>query len=254
MSGVNTKRVDFLVMTNMGLLAGLAGLVTTARLTAANPKAGVNFELDAIAAAFIGGAAVTGGVGTVIGAIIGGLVMGVLNNGMSLMSVSIDWQQAIKGLVLLARSPSTCGTRSAPPAAVVPVRRPSDAATTRRAGRGDRDLEATADHQAARPPDAASAQRRLAALSVLTSPCWPADPSTHRLSIGLAASAPTTSPETYPTGPACDLVPAPVVHGPRHASTASRSNLPPVHVARRPHLPPVTLREDGVRAAPGVRR
>ena len=102
MSGVNTKRVDFLVMTNMGLLAGLAGLVTTARLTAANPKAGTNFELDAIAAAFIGGAAVTGGVGTVIGAIIGGLVMGVLNNGMSLMGVSIDWQQAIKGLVLLA--------------------------------------------------------------------------------------------------------------------------------------------------------
>jgi len=102
MSGVNTKRVDFLVMTNMGFLAGLAGMVTTARLTAANPKAGVNFELDAIAAAFIGGAAVTGGVGTVIGAIIGGVVMGVLNNGMSLMSVSIDWQQAIKGLVLLA--------------------------------------------------------------------------------------------------------------------------------------------------------
>ena len=102
MSGVNTRRVDFLVMTNMGLLAGLAGLVTTARLTAANPKAGVNFELDAIAASFIGGAAVTGGVGTVIGAIIGGLVMGVLNNGMSLQGVSIDWQQAIKGLVLLA--------------------------------------------------------------------------------------------------------------------------------------------------------
>jgi len=101
MSGVNTKRVDFLVMTNMGFLAGLAGLVTTARLTAANPKAGVNFELDAIAASFIGGAAVTGGVGTVIGAIIGGLVMGVLNNGMSLNSIGIDWQQAIKGLVLL---------------------------------------------------------------------------------------------------------------------------------------------------------
>lgn len=101
MSGVNTKRVDFLVMTNMGLLAGLAGLVTTARLTAANPKAGTNFELDAIAASFIGGAAVTGGVGTVIGAIIGGLVMGVLNNGMSLTGVSIDWQQTIKGLVLL---------------------------------------------------------------------------------------------------------------------------------------------------------
>ena len=102
MSGVRTKRIDFLVMTNMGLLAALAGLVTTARLTAANPKAGTNFELDAIAAAFIGGAAVTGGVGTVVGAIIGGFVMGVLNNGMSLMSISIDWQQAVKGLVLLA--------------------------------------------------------------------------------------------------------------------------------------------------------
>jgi putative multiple sugar transport system permease protein len=102
MSGVNTRRVDFLVMTNMGFLAGLAGLVTTARLTAANPKAGTNFELDAIAASFIGGAAVTGGVGTVIGAIVGGLVMGILNNGMSLESVGIDVQQVIKGLVLLA--------------------------------------------------------------------------------------------------------------------------------------------------------
>ena len=84
------------------LLAALAGMVFAARLTAANPKAGVNFELDAIAAAFIGGAAVTGGVGTVVGAIIGGFVMGVLNNGMSILGVGIDWQQAIKGLVLLA--------------------------------------------------------------------------------------------------------------------------------------------------------
>ena len=102
MSGVRTRRIDFLVMTNMGLLAALAGMVTAARLTAANPKAGTNFELDAIAAAFIGGAAVTGGVGTVVGAIIGGFVMGVLNNGMSLMGISIDWQQTVKGLVLLA--------------------------------------------------------------------------------------------------------------------------------------------------------
>jgi len=101
MSGVRTKRIDFLVMTNMGVLAALAGMVFAARLTAANPKAGVNFELDAIAAAFIGGAAVTGGVGTVVGAIIGGFVMGVLNNGMSLLGVGIDWQQTIKGLVLL---------------------------------------------------------------------------------------------------------------------------------------------------------
>jgi len=102
MSGVRTKRIDFLVLTNMGMLAALAGMVFAARLTAANPKAGVNFELDAIAAAFIGGAAVTGGVGTVVGAIIGGFVMGVLNNGMSLLGVGIDWQQTIKGLVLLA--------------------------------------------------------------------------------------------------------------------------------------------------------
>jgi putative multiple sugar transport system permease protein len=101
MSGVRTRRIDFLVLTNMGMLAALAGMVFAARLTAANPKAGVNFELDAIAAAFIGGAAVTGGVGTVVGAIIGGFVMGVLNNGMSLLGVGIDWQQTIKGLVLL---------------------------------------------------------------------------------------------------------------------------------------------------------
>jgi putative multiple sugar transport system permease protein len=101
MSGVNTRRIDFLVMTNMGMLASLAGMLTTARLTAANPKAGTNFELDAIAAAFVGGAAVTGGVGTVVGAIIGGLIMGLLNNGMNLESVSINWQQVVKGLVLL---------------------------------------------------------------------------------------------------------------------------------------------------------
>lgn len=101
MSGVRTKRVDMLVMANMGMLAALAGMVFAARLTAANPKAGTNFELDAIAAAFIGGAAVTGGVGTVIGAMIGGLVMGVLNNGMSLKGISVDWQMTIKGIVLL---------------------------------------------------------------------------------------------------------------------------------------------------------
>jgi putative multiple sugar transport system permease protein len=101
MSGVRTRRIDFLVLTNMGMLAALAGMVFAARLTAANPKAGQNFELDAIAAAFIGGAAVTGGVGTVVGAIIGGFVMGVLNNGMSIRGVGIDWQQTIKGLVLL---------------------------------------------------------------------------------------------------------------------------------------------------------
>ena len=101
LSGVNTKRVDFLVMVNMGFLAGVAGMVFTAYLNAANPKDGVGFELDAIAAVFIGGAAVAGGVGTVTGAMIGGLVMGVLNLGLSNMSVDSNWIQVIKGLVLL---------------------------------------------------------------------------------------------------------------------------------------------------------
>ena len=85
----------------MGLLAALAGLIFTARLNLAGPKAGDGFELEAISAAFIGGAAVQGGVGTIGGAIIGGLIIGVLNNGMSIMGIGIEWQQAVKGLVLL---------------------------------------------------------------------------------------------------------------------------------------------------------
>jgi putative multiple sugar transport system permease protein len=101
LSGVVTDRVKFWVFVNMGVLAALSGLVFAARLNAATPKAGTNFELDAIAACFIGGASATGGIGTVIGAIIGGLVMGVMNNGMSLVGLGIDWQQAVKGLVLL---------------------------------------------------------------------------------------------------------------------------------------------------------
>ncbi|HTG71250.1 MAG TPA: multiple monosaccharide ABC transporter permease [Candidatus Udaeobacter sp.] len=101
LSGVKTKRMTFWVFVNMGVLAALSGLLFAARLNAATPKAGVNFELDAIAAVFIGGASATGGIGTVIGAIIGGLVMGVMNNGMSLVGLGIDWQQGIKGLVLL---------------------------------------------------------------------------------------------------------------------------------------------------------
>lgn len=102
LSGVNTKRVTFTLFINMGVLAALAGLVFTAQLNLANPKAGEGFELDAIAAVFIGGAAVTGGIGTVIGAIIGGLIIGILNNGMSIMGVGTEFQQLIKGLVLLA--------------------------------------------------------------------------------------------------------------------------------------------------------
>ena len=101
MSGVKTRWVNFLVFVNMGFLAGLAAVVSTARAGGAVASAGGGFELDAIAAVFIGGASVQGGVGTVVGAVIGGLVMGVLNQGLSILSVDAAWQQVIKGLVLL---------------------------------------------------------------------------------------------------------------------------------------------------------
>jgi putative multiple sugar transport system permease protein len=101
MSGVRTNWVNFFIFVIMGALAGLAGIVTTARAGGAVASAGQSFELDAIAAVFIGGAAVTGGVGTVVGAVIGALIMGVLNMGLSILSVDAAWQQAIKGLVLL---------------------------------------------------------------------------------------------------------------------------------------------------------
>ncbi|GAB3205063.1 multiple monosaccharide ABC transporter permease [Marinactinospora thermotolerans] len=102
LSGVKTQRTTFWVFVTMGTLSALAGLVFMARLNAATPRAGTMFELDAIAAAFIGGASASGGVGTVVGAVVGALVMGVMNNGMSLIGLGADWQQAIKGLVLLA--------------------------------------------------------------------------------------------------------------------------------------------------------
>lgn len=102
LSGVKDKRVTFLIFVNMGVLAALAGCVYAARLNAGTPQAGLNFELEAIAASFIGGASMSGGVGTVMGAVIGGLVLGVLNNGMSLVNIGTDYQQVIKGLVLLA--------------------------------------------------------------------------------------------------------------------------------------------------------
>ena len=101
LSGIDTKRVMFFVYANMGLLSAFAGIVIAGRLNAATPKAGQSFELDAIASCFIGGASTTGGVGTVFGTIIGALIMGVLNNGMSIMGISVDWQQTIKGMVLL---------------------------------------------------------------------------------------------------------------------------------------------------------
>ena len=102
LSGVKTKRVTFLLFVNMGVIAALAGVVFTGQLNLAAPGAGNGFELDAIAAVFIGGAAVTGGIGTVPGAIVGGLIIGILNNGMSILGVGTEYQSLIKGLVLLA--------------------------------------------------------------------------------------------------------------------------------------------------------
>ncbi|AGL16773.1 multiple monosaccharide ABC transporter permease [Actinoplanes sp. N902-109] len=102
LSGVKTKRVNFMIFVNMGLLAGVAAVVTTSRAGAAVAAAGNNFELDAIAAAFIGGTAVSGGIGKVSGAIIGAFIMGVLNLGLSIMNVDPAWQMAVKGLVLIA--------------------------------------------------------------------------------------------------------------------------------------------------------
>lgn len=101
LSGLKTKKITFMVFINMGIMAALAGLVLTARLNAATPQAGTSMELDAMAAVYFGGASTSGGIGTIIGAIVGGLVMGVLNNGMSILGVGVDLQQAIKGLILL---------------------------------------------------------------------------------------------------------------------------------------------------------
>ncbi|MFY8098821.1 MAG: ABC transporter permease subunit, partial [Allorhizobium sp.] len=102
LSGINTERLIFLSFVNMGVLAALAGMIIAARLNSATPKAGVGFELDVIAACFIGGASASGGVGKITGAVIGAFIMGVMNNGMSIMGIGIDYQQLIKGLVLLA--------------------------------------------------------------------------------------------------------------------------------------------------------
>ena len=101
LSGIDTERLTMLTFTIMGGLAALAGLIFAARLNVATPKAGLGFELDVIAACFIGGAATTGGVGKVVGAVIGAFIMGVMNNGMSIMGIGIDWQQVIKGSVLM---------------------------------------------------------------------------------------------------------------------------------------------------------
>ncbi|MBS0573348.1 MAG: sugar ABC transporter permease [Proteobacteria bacterium] len=102
LSGIKTERLTFLTFVNMGVLAALAGMIVTARLNSATPKAGVGFELDVIAAVFIGGASMSGGSGKIVGVVVGAFIMGVMNNGMSILGIGIDYQQVIKGLVLLA--------------------------------------------------------------------------------------------------------------------------------------------------------
>jgi putative multiple sugar transport system permease protein len=101
LSGVKVRTVNFWIFVNMGLLSAVAGVIYSSRSNGAQPAAGNMFELDAIAAAFIGGAAVTGGVGTVVGAMVGGLIMAVMSNGMQLMGVDQSVQSVVKGLVLL---------------------------------------------------------------------------------------------------------------------------------------------------------
>jgi putative multiple sugar transport system permease protein len=102
LSGINTNRLLFFAYVDMGFLAAVTGLVFAARLNSASPVTGTNFELDAIGACFIGGASAYGGVGTVGGTLIGALIMGMLNNGMSILGISSNTQQVVKGLVLLA--------------------------------------------------------------------------------------------------------------------------------------------------------
>jgi len=101
LSGVNTKKMMFLVYANMGLLAGVAGIITAGRSMAASPNVGVNFELDAIGACFIGGASAYGGVGTIWGAVVGAFIMGVMNNGMSIIGLDVFLQSVAKGMVVL---------------------------------------------------------------------------------------------------------------------------------------------------------
>lgn len=101
LSGIDTKKVFFWVYVNMGILSAIAGIVLSARNGSATPKAGDGFEMDAIASCYIGGAAVAGGSGTIVGAVVGAFIMGILNNGMSLFGWSTDIQKIVKGAVLL---------------------------------------------------------------------------------------------------------------------------------------------------------
>lgn len=102
LSGINTNKVYFIAYTNMGFLAALAGLLTVARMTSAQPTYGQNYEMDAIGSCFIGGASAYGGTGTVPGVIIGAVLMGIINQGMSIMGTDQNMQKVVKGAVLLA--------------------------------------------------------------------------------------------------------------------------------------------------------
>ena len=102
LSGINTKKVYFIAYTNMAFLAALAGMLTIARQTSANPTQGTNYEMDAISSCFVGGASAYGGVGTIPGVIVGAVLMGIINQGMSIMGVDANYQKVVKGLVLLA--------------------------------------------------------------------------------------------------------------------------------------------------------
>ncbi|MBP8964344.1 MAG: sugar ABC transporter permease [Flexilinea sp.] len=101
LSGIDIRRVIYIIYVNMAFMSAVAGIVFSARLNSASPLAGQGFEMDAIAACYLGGASASGGIGTITGALVGGLIMGILNNGMSLMGISSDVQQIVKGLVVI---------------------------------------------------------------------------------------------------------------------------------------------------------
>ena len=101
LSGIDPRKVYFFAYVNMGLLAGLAAILTIARASSAQPTYGQGYEMDAIAACFIGGASAYGGIGNVGGVVIGAVLMGVINQGMSIMGVDANYQKVVKGLVLL---------------------------------------------------------------------------------------------------------------------------------------------------------